>query len=208
MSSESRSGSTNTPSTGQNSSLRETWGWFMVLGIGLVVLGTLAIILPGLATFGATIILGWLLVVGGVLQGVHTFYVRNWGGFMLQGVTAFIYLMIGFLVLANPVEAVFMLTLILAVFFLFEGAMKVFLAFQVRPAQNWAWLLFSGILAFVLSGIILAGWPGDSVWVIGLLVGINILFSGWATIMLAMGAKGSSGSWCCGGGNRNMTPSV
>ncbi|NLE36988.1 MAG: HdeD family acid-resistance protein [Pirellulaceae bacterium] len=205
MSGESQSGSTNIQSTGQNSSLRDTWGWFMVLGIGLVVLGALAMVLPGLATFGVAITLGWLLVVGGALHGVHAFYVRNWSGFLLQGVMAFMYLMIGFLVLANPVESVFLLTLIVAVFFLFEGAMKVFLSFQVRPAQNWAWLLVSGILAFVLSGIILAGWPGDSIWVIGLLVGINILFSGCATIMLAMGAKGSSDLWCR---DRNVTPSV
>lgn len=207
MSSESQSGLTNAQSTRQNDSLKETWGWFMILGIGLVVLGALAIVLPGLATFGATIILGWLLVVGGALHGVHAFYVRNWSGFLLQGVMAFMYLMIGFLVLANPVESVFMLTLILAVFFLFEGAMKAFLAVQVRPAQNWAWLLLSGVMSFVLSGIILAGWPGDSLWVIGLLMGINLLFSGSASIMLAMGAKGNAGLWCCGG-NRNATPSA
>ena len=208
MSSESQD-NVSSPQNTNEDSLQTSWGWFMALGIGLIFVGIMAVVLPGLATLSATIVLGWVLILGGVLQAIHAFYVRNWGGFLMQGVAAFLYLMVGFLVLANPVDAVFMLTLLLAVFFLFEGAVKTFLAFQLRPAQNWGWLLFSGILAFILSGIIWAGWPADAIWVVGLLVGINILFAGWATIMVALGAKGTQ-SWCCGGGNggnqQNATP--
>lgn len=212
MSNESQNNDTQTnasssPNTAENS-LQENWGWFMALGIGLIMVGIMAIILPGLATLSATIVLGWILIIGGLFQAIHAFYVRNWDGFLMQGIAAFLYLMIGFLVLANPVNAIITLTLLLAVFFLFEGAVKTFLAFQVRPAENWGWLLFTGILSFALAGIIWAGWPGDAVWVVGLLVGINILFSGWASVMLALGAKGSSGVWCCGGSNRNATPST
>jgi uncharacterized membrane protein HdeD (DUF308 family) len=196
--------------TGQNTTqhgLQQNWGWFLALGIGMIFVGTMAIVLPALATLSATIVLGWLLVLGGVFQGVHAFYVRNWGGFFMQGLAAFLYLMVGFLLVYNPVEAVFLLTLLLAVFFLFEGVVKVFQSFQVRPSQNWGWIFFSGILSFVLSAIIWMNWPGDAFWVIGLLVGVNILFGGWATVMLALGAKGVSCSWCVGD-DRNMTPST
>jgi len=192
--------------TGQNG-LQENWAWFLALGIGMIFVGAMAIVLPGLATLSATIVLGWLLILGGVFQGVHAFYVRNWGGFFMQGLAAFLYLMVGFLLLAHPVGAMFLLTLLLAVFFLFEGVVKVFQALQVRPAQNWGWIFFSGILAFVLSAIIWMNWPGDAVWLIGLLVGVNILFGGWATVMIALGAKGVSSLWY-GGDNRNVTPST
>jgi uncharacterized membrane protein HdeD (DUF308 family) len=200
----------NTVSSWQNngqSTLRENWTWFLALGITMILVGTMAVVLPALATLGTTLVLGWLLVLGGVVQGCHAFFVRNWNGFFMQGLTAFLYLMVGFLVLANPVGAVFTLTLLLAAFFLFEGMVKMFLAFQVRPATNWGWIFFSGLLALVMAGIIWMNWPGDALWVMGLLVGINVLFGGWATVMFALGAKGVSSLWCCGG-KRNVTPSA
>ncbi|MBN2216956.1 MAG: HdeD family acid-resistance protein [Pirellulales bacterium] len=187
--------------------LEQSWGWFMALGIGLIVLGALAIVFSGLATFGATLILGWALLIGGIFQGVHAFFVRNWGGFFMQALAACLYVVVGILVLANPVGAMFMLTLLLAVFFLFEGIVKLFLAFQVRPTQNWGWIAFSGALSLVLSAIIWMGWPADSLWVVGLLLGINILFGGWATVMFTLGARGLTCGWL-GGNKRNVTPSI
>jgi uncharacterized membrane protein HdeD (DUF308 family) len=94
------------------------------------------------------------------------------------------------------------------VFFLFEGLVKVFLAFQVRPAANWGWILTSGVLSLVISAIIWSNWPGDALWVIGLLLGINILFSGWATVMFTLGVRGLTCGWACGSNKRNVTPST
>ena len=208
MSSESQSNVSDTQSNVLDD-VQQSWGWFMALGIGMVVIGALAIIFSGLATISATLILGWVLIVGGIFHGVHAFFVRKWSGFFMQGLAAFLYLMVGCLVLANPVEAVFMLTLLLAVFFLFEGLVKVFMSFQVRPATNWGWILFSGILSLVLSAIIWAGLPGDAIWVIGLLLGVNILFGGWAVVMFALGARGVGCTWCdTTGGNQNTTPTA
>ena len=82
------------------------------------------------------------------------------------------------------------------------------MAFQVRPMQNWGWILFSGILALVLSAIIWMDWPGDALWVIGLLLGVNLLFSGLGTVMFALGTKGISTGCCCSGGSREATPST
>ena len=213
MTSESQDNVTNTTNTTNTNvtcfneeNLADSWGWFLVLGIGMIVVGALAIVFSGLATFSATLILGWALIVGGIFHGVHAFFVRNWGGFFMQGLAAFLYIVVGGLVLANPIGAVFMLTLLLAVFFLFEGLVKLFLSFQVKPAQNWGWICFSGILSLVLSAIIWLNWPGDAVWVIGLLLGVNLLFSGWATIMFAMGMKSVTCNWC--GSDRNVTPTT
>jgi len=187
--------------------LQQTWGWFVALGVSMIAVGALAIVFSGLATFSATIILGSALLAGGLLQGVHAFFVRNWSGFFMQGLTACLYVIVGFMVLANPIDAMFMLTLLLAVFFLFEGLVKLFLAFQLRPAQNWMWVFFSGVLSLVLSAIIWMNWPGDAVWIIGLLLGINILFGGWATLMFTLGVRGGACGWTWGS-KRNVTPTT
>jgi len=206
MSSELQS-NTPSPTNKTRDTLDQNWGWFVALGIGLIVVGALAIVFSGFATFTATLVLGWALVVGGLLHGVHAFFVRNWGGFFMQVLVACLYVVVGFLVLANPVGAIFTLTLLLALFFLLEGMVKLLLAFQLRPSQNWGWICFSGVLSLVLSAIIWMNWPGDSLWVIGLLLGINILFSGWAMVMFTLGVRGLTSGWTVGN-KRNMTPST
>ncbi|HLA83959.1 MAG TPA: HdeD family acid-resistance protein [Thermoguttaceae bacterium] len=208
MSGESQHNVSNTQSTGL-AHLQENWGWFLALGIGMITVGTLAIVFSGLATLSATIVLGWTLVLGGIVQGLHAFFVRNWSGFFMQCVAAFLYVLVGFMVLANPVGAVLMLTLLLGAFFLFEGIVKVMIAFQLRPAENWYWLFFSGLVSLVLSAVIWMNWPGDALWVVGLLLGVNILFSGWSTVMFAMGLHAITCPWFCGGKNRHgATPSI
>lgn len=207
MSGELQSGFSSAPSTAQNE-LQQNWGWFLGLGIAMVVVGTLAIVFSGLATVSAIIVLGAALLLGGLVQGIHAFFVRDWSGFFMQGLTACLYLLVGLFVLANPIEAVFMLTLLLAVFFLFEGLVKLFLAFQVRPAANWTWIFTSGLLSLFISTVIWLNWPGDALWVIGLLLGVNILFSGWATVMFTMGMRGITCSWMCGGNKRHATPTT
>lgn len=205
MSSESQN-NVSTPQNTEQNALQNAWGWFLGLGIAMVFVGTAAIVFSGIATLAMTFVLGWLLIIGGIAQGVHSFFARQWGGFFMQILAAFLYLVVGVMLLANPIGGVVTLTLLITVFFAFEGAFKILTAFQMRPTENWGWVLFSGILAFVLAGIIWAGWPGDAIWVVGLLVGVNILFSGWATIMLALGAKGDTCSWCSSG-NQKMNPS-
>ena len=170
-------------------SLQSNWGWFLALGIALVVVGALAICLPAVATSITVFALGWLLIIGGVIQAIHAFTAGKWGGTVWELLTAILYGVVGILLLANPVVSMFALTIFLVAFLLIEGFFQIVTAFQVRENRGWGWVLFSGIVAVILAGMIWFNLPGDAIWIIGLMIGINIVFSGWGMMMVALAAR-------------------
>lgn len=173
----------------QTESLQNNWGWFLALGVALVVVGALAICLPAVATELTIFALGWLLIVGGIIQAIHAFTAGKWGGTVWELLTAILYGVVGILLLANPAVSIFALTIFLVAFLLIEGFFQIITAFQVRNNSSWGWVLFSGVVAIILAGMIWFNMPGDAIWVIGLLIGVNIVFSGWGMIMVALAAR-------------------
>ncbi|MEE9158863.1 MAG: HdeD family acid-resistance protein [Gammaproteobacteria bacterium] len=169
--------------------LAKNWGWFLALGIVWIILGTTAIIAPYIATLTIELLVGSLFLVGGIAQLVQAFTGRNWKGFALHTLGAILAVVAGGLLLWSPLGGVITLTLLLIAYFIADGVFKIMLAFQVRPELNWGWLLFSGIIAMILAGLIWANFPGSAAWAIGLLVGINMIFGGWTLVMLAMAAR-------------------
>lgn len=169
--------------------LSRNWGWLLALGILMVVLGIFAIGAPAVATIAVQLVLGWILLIGGIGQGIHAFMVKGWGGFLFQLLSAALYLLVGILLLVNPVEGALALTFVLAVFLIVEGIFKIILGLRVRPHAGWGWLLASGILSLILGILIWSEWPVAGLWVIGLLVGIQLLFTGWSLVMLALAAR-------------------
>ena len=169
--------------------LSRNWGWLLALAILLIILGLVAIAAPVYATFAVQVLLGWILIIGGIAQCVHAFTVRGWGGFLFELLSAFLYLAVGILLLVNPVEGALALTIVLAAFLLVEGVFKIVMAWRVRRHPRWGWLLASGILSLILGALIWAEWPSSALWVIGLLVGVHLLFTGWALTMLALAAR-------------------
>ncbi|MGH6945349.1 MAG: HdeD family acid-resistance protein [Geminicoccaceae bacterium] len=169
--------------------LQRSWGWFLGLGIVLAVLGVLAIALPVVATLAVGIFIGWLLVIGGIAQLVHAFSERRWRGFFLHFLGGLVYLVVGGLILIDPFGGALALTILLAAFLVVEGIFQILLALRIRPFRNWGWVVASGIITLVLGILIFAGWPSTALWVIGLLVGIHLLTSGIALIMLGLAAR-------------------
>jgi uncharacterized membrane protein HdeD (DUF308 family) len=167
-------------------SVRRARGWFVALGIAFLILGALAILLPFAASLATTLVLGWLLVAGGFLQGVHAIQNRRWGhsGWALVG--AAVEVIAGVLVIAFPIAGTLALTLILAAFLAAEGVIKIIRADQHRGMQAWGWLVFDGILSLVLGLMIALGWPSTAVWALGLLVGIDLAFSGSSLLMISL----------------------
>jgi uncharacterized membrane protein HdeD (DUF308 family) len=100
-----------------------------------------------------------------------------------------LYLAVGILLLVNPLEGALALTIVLAVFLIVEGIFKIITALRVRDHDGWGWLLASGIMSVILGLLIWAEWPASGLWVIGLLVGIQLRFTGWALVMLALAAR-------------------
>jgi uncharacterized membrane protein HdeD (DUF308 family) len=163
-------------------------GWFVALGVSFLVLGVLAIALPLVASLVTTVLIGWLLVVGGVIQGVHAIQNRRWAGSGWALVGAAVLVVAGALVAIFPVVGTLTLTLVLAAFFVAEGLLKMIRAAQHRTLPGWRWLLCDGILSLLLGGLILFQWPSAAVWALGLLVGVNFIFGGSSMLLIGLGA--------------------
>lgn len=154
----------------------------------MTLLGFLAITVPFAATLATTLFLGWLLIVGGVVHAVHAARSRTWLGFPWEVLSAVIHVVAGVLVVAFPLAGTLTLTLVLAAFFTAEGVLKIFRAVQHRGMERWGFLLFDGIVTLALGVLIWTQWPGAAVWVIGLLVGVELLIGGMAMLSLAAAA--------------------
>jgi uncharacterized membrane protein HdeD (DUF308 family) len=163
--------------------------WFAVLGVVLIALGLVAIAFPFVTTIAAKIFLGWLFLIGGVVQVVHAFSTQRWSAFFFDLLVGFIYVVAGAWLAFFPLTGIITLTIVLAALFIVEGVLEAGMAFRIRPKRGWAWLLVSGIVAIAVGVLIFAGLPSTAVWAVGLLVGINLLTSGLSYVLLASTAR-------------------
>lgn len=171
--------------------VRHHWVLFLIEGLALVILGLLAILLPAVASLAATVFFGWLLLLSGTVGLIATIRARRAPGFGWSLASAIVGIVTGALLLALPLVGTFSLTAVLIAFLLVEGSVSILYAFDHRKGLSgrWGWMLASGILDVVLGLILLAGFPGTAVWALGLLLGINMLFGGWALIWMALYAR-------------------
>ena len=168
--------------------VREEKTWFITIGILMIVLGTAAIIFPHIATLSTNFLIGWLLVVAGILQFIHAFRVKEWSGFAFEMVIALLHAIAGIVLLVYPVAGVIALTIYLAVVLIIEGIFRSMLSLQLKPESGWVWMLVGGIASVILGILLWAKLPSSAAWAIGLLVGLNIAIAGWTLVMLALSA--------------------
>lgn len=175
-------------------SLHEHWVLFLVEGVVLLVLGATAIVIPPLATLAATLVLGWLFLVSGVVGLFTTFWMRQAPGFWWSLVSAALGVLVGLLLLARPVSGAYSLTLVLIAFFVIEGVASIMFALDHKRelSGRWGWMLASGVIDLALALMILAGLPSTAAWALGLLVGINMVFGGTALIAMALHARNAA----------------
>lgn len=175
-------------------SLHQHWVLFLVEGVVLLVLGATAIVIPPLATLAATLVLGWLFLVSGVVGLFTTFLMRHAPGFWWSLISAALGVLVGSLLLARPVSGAFSLTLVLIAFFVIEGVASIMFALEHKRelSGRWGWMLASGVVDLLLALMILAGLPSTAAWALGLLVGINMVFGGAALIAMALHARNAS----------------
>jgi len=168
--------------------LRKRWASFLGLGILLVILGLIAVGASTLVTLATILFFGWLMVIGGVLQAIHAVISRQWGGFVLDLFTGILYFVVGLLIVTHPAGTATTLTLLIAMFLMFSGIFRLAVAAMVRFHHAF-WLLLHGILNLVLGILIWQQWPSSGLWIIGLFIGIEMIFHGWTLIMLGLMAK-------------------
>ena len=177
-------------------SLHEHWVLFAVEGVILVVLGLAAVALPAFATLAIEILVGWVLLISGIVGLFTTLWMRRAPGFWWSLISAILAIAAGCVLLLRPLSGVLSLTLILIVFFVVEGIASIMFALEHKRelSGRWGWMLTSGAIDLILAAVILSGLPGIAAWAIGMLVGINMVFGGVALIAMALHARESAPS--------------
>ncbi len=164
-------------------------GWSIVLSVLMMVAGILAIIVPPAFGIAVTILLGWLLVFCGAAHLAYAWETRHSGGLWWGLLLGVIYIAAGGYISLHPMSGLASLTLVLAAYLLVESILEFILAYQLRPLTGSGWLVLDGIVTLILAVMIGWTWPSSSLWVIGTLVGISMLFSGITRLMISLSAR-------------------
>jgi len=183
---------TASPAQGWQSPLRATkkiTGWYIVAAVLFIVLGMFAIIEPAVAGLGVTLLVGWLLIFGGIAHLIAAFKGGGARHVVLQILIGVAYLVGGIYCLTHPLLAIGTLTLLLAAVILAGGVLEIISYFRLKGEGASGWMLFNGVIAILLGGMIWFHWPSSSVWAIGILVGVNLLMTGMTRLMFGLAAR-------------------
>jgi uncharacterized membrane protein HdeD (DUF308 family) len=168
---------------------RESAGWTVAFGVLLIILGLFALMAPLIAGVAATVLLGWLLVLGGIAHLVVSWHLRHTGGLIWELLIGLAYLVMGIFLLAHPLAGLVALTAFLGCYLLIKGIFEIIMWFGLRRLRGGSWVLFDGVISLLLSALIWMHLPNSATWVIGTLLGFGILFSGISRVVLGMHAK-------------------
>lgn len=168
--------------------LRLNRGWILAMGIVLVLLGTGALIDSVGVSVVSMVVLGWILLFSGAIEGVQTFRHRTGGRFFLHLLNAVFSIVVGVMLLRNPLAGSLVVTLLLASYFIVAGIFRIVAALTIRiPGSGWA--LVNGLITLILGILVWSEWPASGLWIIGLFIGVNLITTGWAEIMLAFSLR-------------------
>ena len=171
--------------------LRQGSNWSIVWGIVLIIFGALAIGSPFIAAVAVTVLIDWLIIFAGVVHLVLAFHSHRAASLIWKLLVGLAYVCMGIYLLMHPVLGVASLTLLLAALFFVEGVLDIVLFFQLRPLGGSGWMLFDALVTLLLAGMIWAQWPSSSIWAIGTLVGVSMIISGWARVMMSLAVRKS-----------------
>ncbi|MGR9117185.1 MAG: HdeD family acid-resistance protein [Gammaproteobacteria bacterium] len=169
--------------------LQKHWRFFLTEGVVFILLGLCAIILPQLFTLALTVILGWLILLGGLVLVFRTLVFRQMPGFSIWFFIGILQVLVGYLLLVNPAQGALTLTVLLMLLFFLEGLAKITAALLMRPLPHWEWLFFSGFTALVFAIVVWIGFPWTGQWLLGLLLGVNMIFLGWSLVKVSLRNK-------------------
>jgi uncharacterized membrane protein HdeD (DUF308 family) len=159
--------------------------WYLLQGVLMVLAGVLAVIYPLLASVAMVYLLGWVLIVSGVLQAIGLIGARDVPHYWLALISVVLAIVIGVLLLRQPESGLLLMTVLLIVFFMVEGISKIIFALTIRPFPHWGWVLASGLVGIVLAVYLWANMPVSAEWVLGFLLGIQLICEGAALAYLA-----------------------
>ncbi|MCI4677669.1 DUF308 domain-containing protein [Rhodoblastus acidophilus] len=165
--------------------LRSRWGWFVAYGALCLVFGVAALAMAEVSTAAVVLFVAFMLILAGGFEIVMGFNTRDWPSFFLWVMSGLFYLVFGAFALARPTVAAAVLTAVVGVGFLLAGVVRIWLGFKL-PAGPKAFVIFAGAITTLLGVLILAGWPGNTMVVLGVLFGIDLVFYGASWIALGL----------------------
>jgi uncharacterized membrane protein HdeD (DUF308 family) len=168
--------------------LRHKWGWLLTLGICMVILGTIALFIAPAATLGTVLVLGWVLVLSGVVEVIQSFRVRKWAGIFLHLIGGVLGVLVGLLIVTHPVAGALAWTLLFASFFTVIGVFRLVAAIRLK-FPNWGWAALDGAVTVLLGLLLWIDWPGSGLWFLGFAVGVSLLLRGWSYVMFSIAAR-------------------
>jgi len=165
--------------------------WYILQSVLMILAGIMALIFPMISSVAIVIFLGWLLIFSGVLQAFSLIDARHVPHFWLQLVSVVLSVLVGILFLRNPGAGLLTLTLLLIVFFMVEGISKIIFSLTIRPFPNWGWVFASGVVGILLAFYLWANTPVTAIWLLGVLLGIELISEGAALGNMAWQARKS-----------------
>jgi uncharacterized membrane protein HdeD (DUF308 family) len=169
--------------------LRAKSGWIVALGAVYLIVGLVALGSVVTATVASVFVVGIMMVVAGVAEVVNAFQVKTWGKFLLWLILGALYIIAGFATFENPLLVAAFLTLLLGASLLVSGIMRIVLAFSMKDGMPWIGVAVSGIVTLLLGLVVLAHWPVSSVYILGVFLGIDLIFAGAGWIALGFGLQ-------------------
>ena len=161
-----------------------TWV-YVLLGIVMIIAGVIVLGDVVAATLISAILIGVLAIVSGAFEIVHAFWTKGWGGFLWQILLGLLYIAFGVLLVTQPVSGALFLTWLLGLLILVSGVIRIFVGTRDFAGLGWV-LVVSGVFGILAGIVILTGWPATGLWVIGFLLGIDLIIHGIGWVMLAL----------------------
>jgi len=164
--------------------------WLKAIAVFMIILGIMAIVFPFVASIASTLVFGWIFMFAGIAQMVYAVQSKGAGQVTWKLFLGFLYLLAGIVVVAKPLEGVLALTLVMGITIFVQGIIQVSIAFQVRRmAPNWGWMLASGLIGIIFGIFVWSSFPSSAAWLIGTLIGVNLLFDGAWMLTLHSGQR-------------------
>ena len=167
--------------------LRAKSGWIVALGIVYVIAGLVALGSVVMATVATVFLVGVMMLIAGAAEVINAFQIKTWGKFLLWILLGALYIVAGFVTFENPLLAAATLTLLLGIALLSSGIARIALAFSMKAATPWIWVLLSGVVTLLLGVVILAHWPVSGLYILGLFLGIDLVLAGASWIGIGLG---------------------
>ncbi|MGL4543026.1 MAG: HdeD family acid-resistance protein [Polymorphobacter sp.] len=172
---------------------RKNAGWLMLLGILEILVGIAAIVAPFVAGVAVVIVVGVVMLVVGITRIISAFMAGSFGSGVLAFLWGLLVTIAGYYFITHPALGLKSLTLFVALALAIDGVMRTIMAFQMKPANGWGWMLFGGAISVVLALMVFNQFPVSAVWLIGTLVGISVMFNGFTTLTVALAARKLAG---------------